>query len=500
MSAGLGGGAVRSVLRAVQDRQRQAGRHRANRPRRGRRWLSVGARVLVSLLSLSVLVFSGYVWATYRSFTANVTHIDAIVKPRPGRPGQPAPHDIDGADQNILLVGDDHRPPGASPALLKLLNTQPDGGGVNTDTMMVLHIPADGAKATVISFPRDSWVDIPGFGQNKLNAAFAFGSQNGGGDTGGARLLIQVIQNLTGLHIDHFVRVSMVGFYDIARILGPITVCLNQATQDSYSGTNLPAGVSTLNAQQALAFVRQRHNLPRGDLDREVRQQYFLAAAFRKLTSAGVLLNPLKLQNLLHAVSSSLETDPGLDLLSFAEQVQNLSAGNVTFATIPITGTPTITVDGNDVDIVAVDFAALPGFIAQVIGQPTAYTKAVPAPPSAVTVQVINATSTADAAASNSAALTRLGFHTTTPSSTPTPTTSTLIEYPVGMEAQAKAVAAHVPGALVSASTAVHQVTLVLGADGQHVHTFPDAPTPGTQPPPTTPPPARAYTPTDCIN
>nr|WP_281371614.1 LCP family protein [Petropleomorpha daqingensis] len=266
--------------------------------------------------------------------------------------------------------------------------------------MMVLHTPAAGGKPTVISLPRDSWVDIPGVGKGKLNSAFADGAADGGGDAGGMKLLIETVQNLTGLQIDHFARVSLLGFYEIAQVLGPIQVCLNQAVDDPYSGTVLPAGVSTLDAKQALSFVRQRHGLPRGDLDREVRQQYFLAAELGKVSSSGVLLNPVRLHRLLSAVGSAVQTDPGLDLLSFASQFSSLSAGDVTFTTIPTLGTPTIRdSSGANVSIVAVDTAALPAFITRIVGEPSAYTDATAAVPSSVTVWVVNGTGQAGLAA-----------------------------------------------------------------------------------------------------
>ncbi len=473
----------------------------------GIRGVLVGAKVVAALLSLLVLVGAGYAWASYRNFSSHVTTIDAIApisSPSNDSSGTTVASPqakAGGTEENILLVGDDHRPPGATAAQLAQLNTGQDGGSLNTDTMMVMHIPADGSKATVISFPRDSWVNIPGFGMNKLNAAFEFGTQSGGGDAGGARLLIQVIQNMTGLTINHFVRVSMLGFYDIAQVLGPIKVCLNEHAVDSYSGTNLPAGVSYLNPSQALAFVRQRHNLPRGDLDREVRQQYFLSAALSKVTSAGTLLNPFKLQALLSAVSSSLETDTGFNLLSFASQFSDLGSGNVTYATIPITGTPTITVNGNDVSIVSVDLAAVHSFIATVVGPPSAYAAAKALAPSAVTVTVLNGSSTDGAATQNSTALDQLGFHTTTPGST-TPAATTTIEYRPGMEAQAKTLAAYVPGAAVTASTAISGVTLILGSDGNHVAATPPAGDGGTPTQTTTTAngPTRAYGTNDCIN
>ncbi len=447
-----------------------------------------------------VILAGGYAWYNYQHFTAGITHIQAITNSN-----APA-HDIDGKGQNILLVGDDHRPAGATAKQLAEIGTTLDGGGTNTDTMMVLHVPANGSKATLISFPRDSWVNIPGFGMNKLNAAFAFGTRNGKGDAGGAQLLIRVIQNMTGLTIDHFVRVSLLGFYNIAKALGPIQVCLNHAVNDPYSTLHLPAGVSTLNAQQALAFVRQRHGLPRGDLDREVRQQYFLSVEARKFLSAGTLLNPVALQNVLDAISSSLQTDPGLNILALAAQMRGLTANNITFATIPITGTPTIKVGGSSISIVQVDTAAMPAFIANVIGTSSAYTTATAAPVNTVKVTVLNGGTVNGAALKNTETLTALGFKTGTPGTTVSHPKTT-IEYPPGAEGAAKALAAYVPGAVVTPVKTVTGVTLILGADGLQVTrpasappgstTHPAAASPGTgaQPTATQPVPAPSASP-----
>lgn len=435
--------------------QERPARRRPSRTKLIIRWTALGLVVIL-------IALVGYVWFNYQSFVSGVTHVN-------GLPASNAPSsDIDGSAQNILLIGDDHRPAGATAAELAELGTTADGGSVNTDTMMVLHIPAGGGKATLISFPRDSWVNIPGFGMNKLNAAFEFGSENGGGDAGGVKLLVTVIQNMTGLTINHFVRVSLLGFYNIAEALGPIQVCLNEAVDDPYSTLVLPAGVSTLDAHQALAFVRQRHGLPQGDLDRVIRQQYFLSVEAHKILSAGTLLNPVKLNNVLKAVSSSIQTDPGLNLLTLAAQLHGLSGSDITSATIPVSGTPTITVDGTDVSIVQVDTAAMPAFIQSVIGGPSAYQKATASAVKDVTVTVLNGSDTDGVATTNTQALASYGFKTGTPGSTST-TSVTTIEYPSGMESQAKALAAYVPGAAVSATSSVKGVTLVLGTDNLQV-------------------------------
>jgi LCP family protein required for cell wall assembly len=430
-------------------------RRRPSRKRIALRWLTI-------LVILAVVGTAGYVWFNYQTFTSGITKVN----------GLPAAHDpskdIDGSAQNILLVGDDHRPANASAAEMAQLGTQEDGGTENTDTMMVMHIPAGGGKVTLISFPRDSWVDVPGYGDNKLNAAFELGSQNGGGDAGGMKLLIETIQNMSGLTINHFVRISLLGFYNIAQALGPIQVCLNEAVDDPYSTLKLPAGVSTLNAQEALAFVRQRHGLPQGDLDREIRQQYFLSVEAHKILSAGTLLNPIKLNDVLKAVSSSIQTDPSLNLINLAAELHGMSGGDITSATIPVAGTPTIEVDGSPLSIVQVDTAAMPGFIQSIVGPPSTYQKAKAMPVKDVTVSVLNGSSTDGVATSNTSTLKQDGFKTETPGSTST-SAVTMIEYPAGKEGAAKALSAYVPGAQVSESSSVKVVTLILGTDGLQV-------------------------------
>jgi len=449
------------------------------------------ARGLAAVVSLLVLAGSGYGWFAYRTLGDSLTHVAGLPA------GDAAASD---PAENILLVGDDHRPADASPAVLAELSTGEDGGSTNTDTMMVLHIPAGGGQPTVISLPRDSWVDIPGMGKAKLNSAFAQGAADGGGDSGGMQLLIKTVQQLTGLQIDHFVRISLLGFYQVAQVLGPVQVCLNEAVDDPYSGTDLPAGVSTLDAKQALSFVRQRHGLPRGDLDREVRQQYFLAAELRKVTSSGVLLNPGKLHALLQAAGSAVQTDPDLDLLSYTSQFASLGAGDVRFTTIPVLGTPTITDgDGNPVSVVEVDTTALPAFIAGIVGEPSAYSSASAATPSSVRMSVVNGRGTTGLAAAQAKALGALGF-TAAVDPTAVSTTLTTVTYPAGMEAAAKAVAAAVPGAAVAEDDSVQQVTLTLGTDGVVVPSTTSSSAPAPSSAAATSSAPTSYNSTSCIN
>ena len=406
----------------------------------------------MAVVVVLALVGIGYVAINYQSFIAGITHVNALV---PGGTSS-------GKDQNILLVGDDHRPVGASAAELARLGTTQDGGGTSTDTVMVLHIPANGRHPTLISFPRDSWVNIPGVGMRKLNAAFGIGAVTGG-SAGGAQLLVRVIQNLTGLTITHYVRISLLGFFTVVDALGPVTVCLTHAVKDPYSGIDLPAGTSTLNAQQALAFVRQRHGLPDGDLDREIRQQYFLSIEAKNILTAGTLLNPVKLHNVLSAVSSSIETDPGLNLLDLAAQVKGFG-GNLSSATIPVLGTPTIRVNGASVSIVELNTAAIPAFISGIVHPKATSTNTPPPAPAAISVTVLNGRQVKGAAATASLALKSAGFVVGTPVDA-TEQSTTTVNYPKGDAAAAAVVSRYLPGSTVKAVSGISGVQVVLGAD-----------------------------------
>jgi LCP family protein required for cell wall assembly len=401
-----------------------------------------------------ILVGIGYVAVNYQSFVSGITHVNALV---PGGTSS-------GKDQNILLVGDDHRPVGASAAELAQLGTTQDGGGISTDTVMVLHIPADGQHPTLISFPRDSWVDVPGVGMRKLNAAFGIGEASGGAG-GGARLLVRVIQNLTNLRITHYVRISLLGFYTVVNSLGPVTVCLNHAVKDPYSGIDLPAGTSTLDARQALAFVRQRHGLPDGDLDREIRQQYFLSIEAKKILTAGTLLDPVKLHNVLKAVSSSIETDPGLNLLDLAAQVKGFG-GTLSSATVPVSGTPTIRVGGVPVSIVELNTAAMPAFISSIVHPKAAPTStAVAAPqPSSISVTVLNGRQVTGAAGAASTALKSAGFMVGAPGDATAQSTTT-VNYPKGGAAAAAVVGRYFPGSTLKSVSGIPGIQVILGAD-----------------------------------
>jgi LCP family protein required for cell wall assembly len=303
-------------------------------PRSGRARLV--ALIVCTALSVTLLAFAGTYWWKFHRFTSDLARVD-ISAAQAASAG-----DIDGDDQNILVVGNDDRTTMTN-AEVHELHTGRSGGSLNTDTMMIIHVPSDGRRATLISLPRDSYVSIAGHGKAKLNSAYPDGYTAAHGDqtakrTAGANLLVRTVQSLTGLHIDHYVQVDLLGFYRISNAIGGVTVNMCAAVKEKKSGINLHKGKNVIKGVQALAFVRQRYDLPNGDLDRVKRQQYFLTAAFRKVASAGVVLNPFKLEDLLTAISRSLFADSGLDPLKLGRQLQNLTADKISGRTIPTDG------------------------------------------------------------------------------------------------------------------------------------------------------------------
>ncbi|GGG75925.1 LCP family protein [Corynebacterium pelargi] len=262
----------------------------------------------------------------------------------------------DGAT-DILLVGSDSRSDAQGNALtpeeIEMLHAG-DEQNDNTDTIMLIRVPNDGSSATAISIPRDTYIHDEEFGDMKINGVYkAYKDQKrqslleeGVTDDrtveqqatqAGRQGLIREVADLSGVTIDHYAEVGLLGFVLLTDAVGGVEVCLNEPTSDEFSGADFPAGVQTLNGAQALAFVRQRHGLPRGDLDRIVRQQAFMASLVNKVLSTGTLTNPQALNDMANAVERSVVIDEDWDIMSFANQLQNLAGGNVRFNTIPVT-------------------------------------------------------------------------------------------------------------------------------------------------------------------
>jgi LCP family protein required for cell wall assembly len=294
-------------------------------------------KALAALISAAVLGAVCFGWLTYRSAVDGLVTDDVITP----EPGTSSVRELPREDTTILLVGMDSRTDAhGDPLPRDVLNALVAGdaeGEQNTDTMMVVHVPADPAKhAFAVSLPRDSYVDIAGgFGEHKLNSAYARGENTSGSATAGRRTLIATVQRLTGTHIDHYAEIGLYAFSEITQAVGGVPVCLNHAVHDSYSGANFDAGQQVLRGTRALKFVRQRHGLPGGDLDRVRRQQAFLAGLANRLFSSGTLANPARVSDLVDALTKSVVLDKNWDLFAFAQQVSSLTGDRIEFSTIP---------------------------------------------------------------------------------------------------------------------------------------------------------------------
>ena len=266
-----------------------------------------------------------------------------------------------GGDTNILLLGlDSRRANDGSNLPRKLLNLMHVGstssvGGYNTNTMILIHIPAGGKKAVAVSIPRDDYVDVPGQRPKKIKEAYGYakyasesalykqGVKNPELESlsreAGRTATIKTISAFLQVPIDHFAEVNLVGFYDLANAVGGIQVCLNNAVNDSqYSGAVFPAGLQTITGVDALKFVRQRHGLPNGDLDRTHRQQAFITGVITKFRSQGIFGDIGKVSALLNVAKKDVVIDSGWNVLGFLPQAKALTGGNITFHTLPIEG------------------------------------------------------------------------------------------------------------------------------------------------------------------
>lgn len=282
------------------------------RPRRRKR--RAGRIFLIILLAIVLLIA-----ATWLYLELSLNREQALTDYQ-GRPAQ-------GAGSNWLIVGSDSRA-GLSAEDEERLATG-DVKGQRTDTMMLLHIPDNDTKPTLVSLLRDSRVDIPGKGKNKLNAAYAFG---------GPKLLAQTVEMNTGLRLDHYIEIGFGGFESIVDSVGGVDMCLPEPMKDVKAGIDLPAGCQELNGAQALGYVRTRAT-PRADLDRVIHQREFIGALTDKVTSAGTLLNPFRMIPLLADAPDAIRVDEGdhlHNLPSLAFAIGGAANGSTVTTTVPM--------------------------------------------------------------------------------------------------------------------------------------------------------------------
>ncbi len=296
---------------------------RPRRRRRGLRRLLVALAVLVALVGA---LAGGGLWFLTQRYAGNIERVtdvfaglDEEARPAPATPTEEA------ADEPVtfLLVGTDSR------------GTTAEGiaEGGRSDAVMIARFSGDRQHAQLVSIPRDSWVDVPGHGMGKINSAYALG---------GPPLLVQTVEQVTGVRIDHYVAIDFEGITEVTDALGGVDVVVAETT--SWGPYTFTAGVNHLDGDRARWYLGQRYGLTGGDFDRVRRQQQFMEAVFTQLSLSGVLADPGRLDAALLAVTSAVAVDDTLgdaDLLSLAYSMRDLRPEAVDSFTAPVLGTGT---------------------------------------------------------------------------------------------------------------------------------------------------------------
>jgi LCP family protein required for cell wall assembly len=450
---------------------------------------------------------------------------------------------------NILVMGLESRTYWSGKPLPRYLTNIMhigNNGGNATNTLILIHIFDGGKKAVGFSIPRDDYVqmyDTLGFGprMSKIDNAYGYAmaarqgwlsqkapnmpswQNNFQGNEAGRAAAVTTVEHLTGQHIDHFAELNLDGFYMLAQAFGGIEACVkgwpggggiqkNGNLTDFNSGANLKVGYQHLNAAQALSFVRERDNLPGGDLDRTARQQAVLDYVLWKLKTDGLLTDVGRLNSLMSFAGNYLITSKGWNLLQFAGEMDALTGQNMTFHTLPITGQESVgdigavnTVDPAQIKaIIKKAFAAPPpdktsgssGAKGTTTAKPKTTAKPTPVPPaSTVTVDVYNGGTTHGLGGLASSALVAKGYKAGVVQTAGTQQARTTVTYGAGASANAAVIAKYfgVTATAGSGPTAGH-VQVILGQDATTLPaalsgTGGSAGTAGSAPPTTTPTP-----------
>lgn len=407
---------------------RSGGAHRRHRAVRQPSPLRRGVtRAFMTLVSTAAVLMTGAGYYVAHGALGGITVSEALTPEDPRSSGD---------NMNILLIGLDSRKDqdgnDLPNSILKQLHAgDSDDGGYNTNTLILVHVGADN-KVVAFSIPRDDWVPfngVPGYNHIKIKEAYGLTKQyvaqkliNQGvssqkelekkGREAARAATLRAVRSLTGVPIDYFAEVNLAGFYDLAQSLGGVNVCLNHAVEDSYSGADFPAGPQRLDASEALAFVRQRHGLDNGDLDRTHRQQAFISSVMRELQDAGTFTNLDKMKSLMAVARKDVVLSAGWDEDMFrrmGEIAGSAAANQVEFRTLPVVRYDNI----NGLDVNIVDPAAIKAEVAAAIGidsstssSPT--TAAKPNPSTAI--DVVNVGTTSGLASQVSHGLKKYGY------------------------------------------------------------------------------------------
>ena len=292
-------------------------------------------RALIVLAALLLLLFGGVAsFVGYLGYTVNenVTQAPLLPEIRPpvtAPDGEPVAET--GTGTNFLVIGADTRP----------------GDAGRSDVIVLVHIPEDPTAIQMIHFPRDLWVDIPGRGKDKINAAFAYGREP---------LLVETIENLLKIRIHHVAKTNFDGFENMTDAVGGVRVYAEESSNGTGNGgpVVIKEGWNDLNGAEALSFVRERYTLSEGDISRGRRQLAFIKALMLKATSPETIANPIKIAKFTNAATENLVLDQDLSvgqLRDYAISLRGIRAGDVVFATAPFTGFGT-SPGGASIDIV----------------------------------------------------------------------------------------------------------------------------------------------------
>lgn len=316
------------------------------RPRRAKKTGRNTLLVILGLFVVAAIVSGIFVVNLANSFNSQTQKIAQAFPEESTRPIKATEGPASKA-QNILVLGSDSRAASVDMANEGAPSDQ------RSDTMMWVHIPGDGKNIVMMSIMRDTWVDIPGHGQAKINAAMAYG---------GVPLVVQTLEGLFKTRLDHVAIVDFEGFKAITDALGGVDVNVPIAfTSSGSEGFTFPAGSQRMNGDQALAFVRERYAFSDGDYQRVRNQQLFLKSVMNTALTPATLTDPGKISDLVSQVSPFISVDEGLDavaMASLAVSLRDVRGSNVLSFTLPNLGTGT-SADGQS--IVIKDDAAISG-------------------------------------------------------------------------------------------------------------------------------------------
>ena len=300
--------------------------------RPGRGWRIALLSVLAIFLVLTLATGGLALWVRH----SIASGIEFIADPFAGIPARAPQQKVAAGEEpavNILVLGTDSRTSASDPSQWK-------EGAQRTDAIMIVQVSGDRKTVSVMSIPRDSWVEIPGHGQGKINAAYSYG---------GPSLTIHTVENLTGIHIDHFAVANFESFVALTDEIGGVRI--NLKTPQTLAGKELGAGAQVLDGQQALAYTRERSSLPNGDFDRVKRQQTWMRSIVSRVLTNGTLSSPTALYSFLKTASRTVAVDESFTLnqmQSLALETRHRHSNDIRFMTVPTAGTGTST-DGQSI-------------------------------------------------------------------------------------------------------------------------------------------------------